>query len=74
VQVLRERLRVQARDQRLPLLWASQAKPISKRVNIWGERCYIIWSRSLLTYSDTPEGRSNMSVLIHQFEPCTYAA
>jgi len=25
---------------------------------------YIIWSRSLLTYSDTPEGRSNLSDLI----------
>jgi len=24
-----------------------------------GERCYIIWSRSLLTYSDTPEGRGS---------------
>ena len=24
------------------------------------ERCYIIWSRSLLTYSDNPEGGSNL--------------
>jgi len=36
------------------------------------ERCYIIWSRSLLTYSDTPEGRSNLSDLILLFSRQTH--
>ena len=41
--------------------------PPENSVFPWREResCYIIWSRSALTCSDTPKGRSGFSVLKH---------
>ena len=34
--------------------------------------CYIICLRSALTYSDTPEGRGNSSILMQRAKPCSH--